>query len=73
MRGRVCGTCSLCCKLPYVAELNKPIDNGVSTASQARAAPSTLIAHLTAGGSNAAGSVEKMTTSGTNGFLPVAR
>jgi hypothetical protein len=23
---RQCGTCSLCCKLPYVAELNKPID-----------------------------------------------
>ena len=26
MRGRACGTCSLCCKLPYLAELNKPID-----------------------------------------------
>jgi hypothetical protein len=23
---RVCGSCSLCCKLPYVPELNKPID-----------------------------------------------
>lgn len=23
---RECGTCSLCCKLPYVAELNKSID-----------------------------------------------
>ena len=23
---RTCGTCSLCCKLPSVAELNKPID-----------------------------------------------
>jgi uncharacterized protein len=23
---RFCGTCSLCCKLPYVAELNKSID-----------------------------------------------
>jgi hypothetical protein len=23
---RTCGTCSLCCKLPYVAELSKPID-----------------------------------------------
>jgi uncharacterized protein len=23
---RNCGTCSLCCKLPYVRELNKPID-----------------------------------------------
>jgi hypothetical protein len=23
---RECGACSLCCKLPYVAELNKPID-----------------------------------------------
>ena len=23
---RVCGNCSLCCKLPYVAELNKSID-----------------------------------------------
>jgi hypothetical protein len=23
---KTCGTCSLCCKLPYVAELNKPID-----------------------------------------------
>jgi hypothetical protein len=26
MAERICGTCSLCCKLPYVAELNKPID-----------------------------------------------
>ena len=26
MTERICGTCSLCCKLPYVAELNKPID-----------------------------------------------
>jgi hypothetical protein len=23
---RECGSCSLCCKLPYVPELNKPID-----------------------------------------------
>jgi hypothetical protein len=23
---RRCGTCSLCCNLPFVAELNKPID-----------------------------------------------
>jgi hypothetical protein len=26
MHARSCGTCSLCCKLPYVAELNKPIN-----------------------------------------------
>jgi hypothetical protein len=26
MTERICGTCSLCCKLPYVAELKKPID-----------------------------------------------
>jgi hypothetical protein len=26
MTERICGTCSLCCKLPYVAELNKSID-----------------------------------------------
>jgi uncharacterized protein len=26
MTERICGACSLCCKLPYVAELNKPID-----------------------------------------------
>jgi uncharacterized protein len=26
MTERRCGTCSLCCKLPYVRELNKPID-----------------------------------------------
>jgi uncharacterized protein len=25
-KSRTCGTCSLCCKLPYIAELNKPID-----------------------------------------------
>src|SRR5215472_3060306 len=26
MTERICATCSLCCKLPYVAELKKPID-----------------------------------------------
>jgi uncharacterized protein len=26
MTKRTCGTCSLCCKLPYVRELNKSID-----------------------------------------------
>lgn len=26
MSKRTCGTCSLCCKLPFVAALNKPID-----------------------------------------------
>lgn len=25
-KSRTCGTCSLCCKLPYIAELSKPID-----------------------------------------------
>jgi hypothetical protein len=27
---RECGECSLCCKLPYMAELNKPIDTWCS-------------------------------------------
>ena len=27
MTERICGTCSLCCKLPYISELNKPIDS----------------------------------------------
>ena len=26
MTKRICGTCSLCCKLPHIAELNKSID-----------------------------------------------
>src|SRR4029450_9496092 len=29
---RTCGVCSLCCKLPYVRELNKPIDTWCSHA-----------------------------------------
>jgi hypothetical protein len=29
---RTCGVCSLCCKLPYVHELNKPIDTWCSHA-----------------------------------------
>jgi hypothetical protein len=35
MTKRTCGTCSLCCKLPYVRELNQSIDTCAST--QARA------------------------------------
>ena len=27
MTERICGTCSLCCKLPHIPELNKPIDS----------------------------------------------
>ena len=27
MTERTCGTCSLCCKLPYIPELNKSIDS----------------------------------------------
>ena len=27
MAERTCGICSLCCKLPYIPELNKPIDS----------------------------------------------
>jgi hypothetical protein len=30
---RTCGVCSLCCKLPYVRELNKPIDTWCPYAS----------------------------------------
>jgi uncharacterized protein len=33
---RTCGTCSLCCKLPYVRELNKSIDTWCKHASPGR-------------------------------------
>jgi hypothetical protein len=33
MTKRTCGTCSLCCKLPYVRELNKSIDTWCKHAS----------------------------------------
>jgi hypothetical protein len=37
MHARSCGTCSLCCKLPYVAELNKPINTWAHTPGPATA------------------------------------
>jgi len=36
MTKRTCGTCSLCCKLPYVRELNKSIDTWCKHASPGR-------------------------------------
>jgi hypothetical protein len=40
---RTCGTCSLCCKLPYVSELNKPIDPWCKHASPGREGGGCLI------------------------------
>jgi len=36
MTKRTCGSCSLCCKLPYVRELNKSIDTWCKHASPGR-------------------------------------
>ena len=36
MTKRTCGTCSLCCKLPYVRELNKSIDTWCKHANPGR-------------------------------------
>jgi Fe-S-cluster containining protein len=36
MTERACGTCSLCCKLPYVRELDKPMDTWCRHASPGR-------------------------------------
>ena len=33
---RTCGTCSLCCKLPSVSELNKPVDTWCKHAAPGR-------------------------------------
>jgi hypothetical protein len=47
MTERICGSCSLCCKLPYVAELNKPIDTWCRLRARAAAAArSTQIGRL---------------------------
>jgi hypothetical protein len=36
--GRECGSCSMCCKVYNIAEINKPAGNGVRIANPARAA-----------------------------------